>query len=513
MEEFDVLTLIETLARSRNVERKVVVEALEAAMTSASKRSHLDIPEMEVHIIEEDDSFIIVSRRTVVEEVENPGLEIKIEEARDLYDEVELGDELDLEISPSIFGRNAAQIAKQVVIQRLQEAERDIILEEFKGRVGEILSGTVKREHRGNIIVDLGRTEGILPYRERIPGEEYRLGDRVRAYLLKVEETSKGPQLVLSRAHPNFLSRLFEIEVPEIYEEIVIIHNVARDPGIRSKIMVSSRDKNVDPVGTCVGMRGYRVQAVVRELSGEKVDIVRFSENIDELARNSLAPAQITTIEIDNDNNELTVIVPENQLSLAIGKHGQNVRLAAKLLGWKLEVMSETERDERRIKEEEEEDGAIAFFSSVGGIGEDLAITLYEEGFLGAEDILAVEVEELLEIEGVGPKLAASLVEQSNEYMDRLAEEQAKAAEKAAEEAAAAEAEKADNEETAENEGVSEDEEVITGEVAPDTETDASEEPEAATAGGDKSEETVEDTVEDTDASEGEDTPTQDEEE
>lgn len=436
MEEFNVQTLIETLARSRNIERKVVIEALEAAMTSASKRSHLNIPEMDVHIIEEDDHFIIVSRRTVVEEVENPGLEITIEEARDLYDEVEIGDELDLEISPSIFGRNAAQIAKQVVIQRLQEAERDIILDEFKGRVGEILSGTVKREHRGNIIVDLGRTEGILPYRERIPGEEYRLGDRVRAYLLKVEETSKGPQLVLSRANPNFLSRLFEIEVPEIYEEIVTIHNVARDPGIRSKIMVSSRDKNIDPVGTCVGMRGYRVQAVVRELSGEKVDIVRYSENIDELARNALAPAQITTIEIDNDNNELTIIVPENQLSLAIGKHGQNVRLAAKLIGWKLEVMSETEREERRIREEEEEDRAIAFFTSVGGIGEDLAITLYEEGFLGAEDILAVDEEELLEIEGIGPKLAATLIEESTAHMEKLAEEQAKAAEEEAARAA-----------------------------------------------------------------------------
>jgi N utilization substance protein A len=421
MDELNVMSIIENVARAKGVDQNVVVEALEAALTSASKRSHLNIPEMEIHILVEDDEAVIVSRRKVVDEVVWPGLEISLKEAREIYPGAELGDELDLEISPAIFGRNAAQIAKQVVIQRIREAEREIILEEYQDRIGEIVTGAVKRETKGRLIVDLGRTEAIMPYNHRIPGEDYRIGDRIRALLLEVKETPKGPQIILSRATEEFLLKLFEMEVPEIYEGIVSIVAIAREPGSRSKISVSSNDSKVDPVGTCVGMRGYRVQAVVRELSGEKVDIVRYSDSIEEFTRNALSPAQITAIEVDYENKEIIVVVPENQLSLAIGKNGQNVRLAAKLVGWRLDIYSETEREELRRKEAEEADAAIKFLTSLPGIGENLAEAMFVEGFLTAEDILSVEPAELTEVPGIGIAKAKKLQEAAAEYLTEMA--------------------------------------------------------------------------------------------
>jgi N utilization substance protein A len=436
MDELNVMSIIENVARAKGVDQNVVVEALEAALTSASKRSHLNIPEMEIHILVEDDEAVIVSRRKVVDEVVWPGLEISLKEAREIYPGAELGDELDLEISPAIFGRNAAQIAKQVVIQRIREAEREIILEEYQDRIGEIVTGAVKRETKGRLIVDLGRTEAIMPYNHRIPGEDYRIGDRIRALLLEVKETPKGPQIILSRATEEFLLKLFEMEVPEIYEGIVSIVAVAREPGSRSKISVSSNDSKVDPVGTCVGMRGYRVQAVVRELSGEKVDIVRYSDSIEEFTRNALSPAQITAIEVDYENKEIIVVVPEHQLSLAIGKNGQNVRLAAKLVGWKLDIYSENEREELRRREAEEADAAIKFLMSLPGIGENLAEAMFVEGFLTAEDILSVEPAELTEVPGIGLAKAKKLQEASAKY---LAEMAARAEEEAAKEETAEE--------------------------------------------------------------------------
>jgi N utilization substance protein A len=441
MDEFNVMSIIENVARAKGVEQSVVVEALEAALTSASKRSHLNIPEMEIHILVEDDEAVIVSRRKVVDEVVWPGLEISLEEAREVYSNAELDDELDLEISPSIFGRNAAQIAKQVVIQRIREAEREIILEEYQDRVGEVVTGAVKRETKGRLIVDLGRTEAIMPYNHRIPGEDYRIGDRIRALLLEVKDTPKGPQIVLSRSTDEFLIKLFEMEVPEIYEGIVSIVAVARESGSRSKIAVRSTDTKVDPVGTCVGMRGYRVQAVVRELSGEKVDIVRYSESIEELTRNALSPAQITAIEVDYDNQEIIVVVPENQLSLAIGKNGQNVRLAARLVGWRLDIYNENERDELRRKEAEEADAALEFLMSLPGVGESLAEAMFVEGFLTAEDILSVEPNEITEVPGIGLAKAKKIQEASEEYRVEAA---ARAAEEAAAEAAQAAAEAAE---------------------------------------------------------------------
>jgi len=268
-------------------------------------------------------------------------------------------------------------------------------------------------------VVDLGRTEAVMPYRERIPGEDYRVGERVRAFLLEVRETTKGAQIILSRAHSEFLNKLFELEVPEIYEGIVRIHAVAREPGSRSKIAVSSRDKNVDPVGTCVGMRGYRVQAVVRELSGEKVDIVRYAPQIEEFTRNALAPAQISTIEVDDEEHHILVVVPENQLSLAIGRGGQNVRLAAQLIGWRLDIISEREREDLRTRSEAEAAASFDFLTSIRGIGEKMALLLFEYGFGTADAILSATDEDLAAVPGFGPKKTAALKEK---VVARLAE-------------------------------------------------------------------------------------------
>jgi N utilization substance protein A len=422
-DEIQLKEMVEQLARAKDIEREVVIEALEAALNSASRRSHLNIPEMDIHLLEEDDDVIIVSRRTVVDEVTKPGMEINLAEARAMDPEAELDDELDVEISPSIFGRNAAQIAKQVVIQRLREAERTVILDEYQKRIGEVVSGVVKRESKGTVVIDLGRTEAVMPYRERLPGEEYRVGDRVRAYLIEVRETTKGAQIVVSRAHPDFLGKLFELEVPEVYEGLVKIHAVAREPGSRSKIAVSSRDKNVDPVGTCVGMRGYRVQAVVRELSGEKVDIVRFATTVEEFTRNALAPAQITALEVDEDAHHVVVVVPESQLSLAIGRGGQNVRLAAKLIGWHVEIISEREREELTAREEAEAAASYDFLTTIPGVGEKTALALYEQGFGSADEILAATPKELATAPGIGPKTAVELQQKVTARLAELAEQ------------------------------------------------------------------------------------------
>lgn len=422
-DEIQLKEMVDQLARAKDIEREIVIEALEAALNSASRRSHLNIPEMDIHLLEEDDDIIIVSRRTVVDEVTKPGMEINLAEARAMDPEAELDDELDVEISPSIFGRNAAQIAKQVVIQRLREAERTVILAEYQKRVGEVVSGVVKRESKGTVVIDLGRTEAVMPYRERLPGEEYRVGDRVRAYLIEVRETTKGAQIVVSRANPDFLGKLFELEVPEVYEGLVKIHAVAREPGSRSKIAVSSRDKNVDPVGTCVGMRGYRVQAVVRELSGEKVDIVRFAATVEEFTRNALAPAQITGLEVDEDAHHVVVVVPESQLSLAIGRGGQNVRLAAKLIGWHVDIISEREREELTAREEAEAAASYDFLTTLPGVGEKTALALYEQGFGSADEILAATPKELATAPGIGPKTAVELQQKVTARLAELAEQ------------------------------------------------------------------------------------------
>ncbi len=378
--------------------------------------------------------------KTVVDEVTDPANHITVDEARATLDpEADVGDELLSKLSQEKFGRIAAQAAKQNIIQHVREAERAIIFNEFKDRKGELFSGIVQRFERKNIIVNLGRTDAILPEKEQIPRERYRQGDRIRAYILDVELTSKGPQIVLSRTHPGLLIKLFEQEVPEIYEGIVEVKGAAREPGGRAKIAVYSHDRDVDPVGACVGMRGTRVQSVVQELRGEKIDIVPWTADQAEYVCRALSPAKVSKIIMDEDERAMEVIVPDDQLSLAIGKKGQNVRLASRLTGWRLDVRGESEA-------EDEARNARASLMSVPGIGDVTAELLYQDGFKSAEELAATDVDRVAQVDGVSPEKAATIIKSAQEHVEqKRIEAEARAAEEAAaaEVAAAAAAEEA----------------------------------------------------------------------
>lgn len=350
----ELTRMIDQVCREKGLDREILINALEEAVKTAARKKYGPEYDVEVSYNEELGEIEVFEFKEVVEEVTSERLQISLEEGRDLDPEVELGDSLGVKMDPDTFGRIAAQAAKQVVMQRLKEAERNIVYDDYKDRRGEIINGIVQRFDRGSIIVNLGRTEGELPLKEQIPREMYRQGDRIRAYILDIKQFSRGPQIILSRTHPNFVSALFENEVPEIAEGIVQIVQVAREPGSRSKIAVLSRDADVDPVGACVGMKGRRVQAVVQELRGEKIDIVPWHPDAAKFICNALAPAEITRVIVDEENHAMEVVVPDDQLSLAIGKRGQNVRLASKLTGWRLDVIGETAYNEVLKKSYEE---------------------------------------------------------------------------------------------------------------------------------------------------------------
>ena len=340
--EVGLKRIIDQVSREKGLEREVLIQALEEAIESAVKKRFGPKMDVEVRYDDVTGQLEVFQFRNVVEEVKDPQTEISLEEARKLDPESQLGDSIGTKMDMETLGRIAAQSARQVIIQKMKTAERDVIYDEFKDREGEIVNGIVQRFERGNVIVNLGRTEAILPSSEQIPTESYRRGDRIRAMIIEVRKTQRDTQIILSRTHPDFLIKLFEIEVPEIAEGIVQIMGVAREPGSRSKIAVSSSDIDVDPVGACVGMRGSRVQAIVQELRGEKIDIVPWSPDPAKYVYNALSPAECTQVTVDEANEALEVIVPDDQLSLAIGRQGQNVRLAAKLMGWKIDVKSET---------------------------------------------------------------------------------------------------------------------------------------------------------------------------
>jgi len=404
--------VIEQVSKEKGIDRAIVIKAVENAVLSAARR--VIGPEIRLEAkynpdIGEVELFKIL---TVVETVTDPATEISLEQARATLDpEAAIGDEL-LEKMDQKYGRIGAQTAKQSLIQRLRDAERDIIYNEFKDRKGELThSGIVQRFEKKNIIVHLGRTDAILPEKEQIPRERYRQGDRIRALILDVDLNAKGPQIILSRSHPNFLIKLFEQEVPEIYEGIVEIKAAAREPGSRAKIAVVSHDKDVDPVGACVGMKGTRVQAVVQELRGEKIDIVHWTPDPAEFVCRALAPAKVSKIIMDEDERSMEVIVPDDQLSLAIGKKGQNVRLASKLTGWKLDVRSESEA-------EEEARQARASLTAVPGIGDVTAELLYQNGFKSAEEVAEADEAALAEIDGIGPEKAAAIVRAAREFVE-----------------------------------------------------------------------------------------------
>ncbi|MCI6751503.1 MAG: transcription termination factor NusA [Selenomonas bovis] len=337
------LEALKELAREKGVEEEVLFDAIEAALISAYKRNFGSAQNVRVVLDRTTGAYHVYAIKTVVETVEDDVQEISLAQARTIRPDYEVDDVLEIEVTPANFGRIAAQTAKQVVVQRVREAERGIIYEEFMSREGDIITGLVSRAENRNVFIDLGKTEAVLTPTEQIAGETYEHGDRIKAYIVEVKKTSKGPQIVVSRTHPGLLKRLFELEVPEIQEGIVEIKSVAREPGMRSKIAVYSKDDDVDPVGSCVGHKGMRVQAVVDELGSEKIDIVKWNEDSAKFIANALSPAKVVSVAVNEDEKVSRVVVPDYQLSLAIGKEGQNARLAAKLTGWKIDIKSESQ--------------------------------------------------------------------------------------------------------------------------------------------------------------------------
>jgi len=355
---FNLKHTIDQIVKEKAIDKQVIVEALEQAVLTAANKKYRNTRELEAHYNEEIGEVELFEFVTVVEEVLDSYKEIDLEEAREADPDVEVGDSLGMKMDASGFSRIAAQTAKQVIIQKVREAERETIFADFKDRIGELLNGVVRRFEKGDLVIDLGRAEAVLPHKEQAPREVYRQGDRVKALITDIRMTTKGPQILLSRVHPNVIVKLFEAEVPEIAEGIVEVMGVVREPGSRTKIAVYSHDHDVDPVGACVGMRGSRVQNVVSELRGEKIDIIPWSEDIARFACNALAPAVVSKVYVDEESREMEIVVADDQLSLAIGKRGQNVRLAAKLIGWKIDIKSESRAAEAELLQFASFDGA-----------------------------------------------------------------------------------------------------------------------------------------------------------
>lgn len=339
----EFMQAFEQLGKEKGIAPEILFDAIEAALISAYKRNFSSAQNVRVALDRDTGEIHVYARKAVTEEVADPRLEISLAEAQDIDPRYVLEDVVELEVTPKNFGRIAAQTAKQVVVQRIREAERGIIYEEYSSRESDIVTGIVQRIEAKNVFVDLGKAEAILQPSEQIPGELYRHGDRIKTYIIEVKKTTKGPQILVSRTHPGLLKRLFELEVPEIHDGIVEIKSVAREPGLRSKIAVHSRDENVDPVGACVGHKGMRVQTIVNELKGEKIDIVKWNADPAKYIANALSPAKVVAVDVNETEKVSRVVVPDYQLSLAIGKEGQNARLAAKLTGWKIDIKSESQ--------------------------------------------------------------------------------------------------------------------------------------------------------------------------
>lgn len=348
MSSDSIQTLLTELEKERGIPKEVLLEAIESALKTAYKKNFGAVQNVFVEMDRITGEFKVYAQKEVVEDLEDDRTQITLDNARAINSEIEIGGEVDIEVTPANFGRIAAQTAKQVVIQRLREAERSLIFEEYSNREGEIVAGTVQRSEQKLIVVNLGPTEAIMLPQDQIPGENYTQGQRIKTYIYEVKRSAKGPQIFVSRSHSSFLKRLFELEVPEIFEGLVEIKSIAREAGYRSKISVYSRDDKIDPVGACVGPRGMRVQNIVRELNGEKIDIIKWSLDMGSYIANALSPSKVLSVEVNESEKSSRVVVPDNQLSLAIGKEGQNARLAAKLTGWKIDIKSESQT----IKEE-----------------------------------------------------------------------------------------------------------------------------------------------------------------
>ena len=405
--------LIEQMGKDRGIDKNVIIEALETAMLTAARKklgAHVDI---EARYNEDAGEIEVFQFKAVMEKVLDPDVQVSLEEARRNLDaDAQRGDSLGIKIETSTFSRIAVQTAKQIIIQKVKDAERDNIYEEYKDRKFELVNGFVQRFEGGSIIVNLGRTEGVIPTSEQIYRETYKRGERIRAYVCDVKKISKGPQIILSRTHPGFLKALFEVEVPEISEGLIEIVNVSREPGKRAKISVRTKDKDIDPVGACVGMRGSRVQSVVQELRGEKIDIVPYAADAATYVCSALSPAKVNRVFMDEENRSMEVIVPDDQLSLAIGKNGQNVRLAVKLTGWRIDVKSES------MAAVQEEEGYKSLMK-IPGVGEATAERLFGEGFKSIAMIAAADPDMLSSLQGVGEKSASQWIVAAGQIIEQ----------------------------------------------------------------------------------------------
>ncbi|MCP4690848.1 MAG: transcription termination/antitermination protein NusA [Desulfobacterales bacterium] len=400
----DIKRVVDQVSRDRGIAREILISALEEALRSAARKKFGNRIDIEIEYNEELGEIEVFQFKEVAGEVTEPALQISMEEGKELDPDCEIGDSLGTKMDTTTFGRIAAQSAKQVIIQKMKDAERDAIFASYIDRRGELINGIVQRIDRGDIIVNIGQTEAVLPTREQVHRESYRRGDRLRALILDVLHDSRGPQIVLSRTHPDFLINLFRTEVPEISEGLVEIKGASREPGIRAKFAVASNDGDIDPVGACVGMKGSRVQNVVQELRGEKIDIIPWHIDSAKYVCNALSPAEISRVIIDEGSRAMEVIVPDEFLSIAIGKRGQNVRLASKLTGWRLDVKSESKYSEAM------KDGYDSLLN-LPGVGIGTADALYERGFFSAEEISAASLDDLLQVRDMTEEKALALLE------------------------------------------------------------------------------------------------------
>ncbi len=410
----ELLQIADAVAREKQIERSIVIEAMEDAIAKAARSRYGAETDVHAHIDPKTGELRLSRHLHVVEIIDNDAREITVVEARHRNPAAQVGDAIAETLPPFDFGRIAAQSAKQVIVQKVRDAERDRQYDEYKDRIGDIVNGTVKRVEYGNVIVDLGKSEAVVRRDELIPREMFRPGDRIRCYVYDVRREQRGPQVFLSRTHPQFMAKLFGQEVPEIYDGIITVKAVARDPGSRAKIAVISRDSSIDPVGACVGMRGSRVQAVVGELQGEKIDIIPWSEDVATFIVNALQPAEVSKVVLDEDSERIEVVVPDEQLSLAIGRRGQNVRLASQLTGWDIDILTEAEESERRQKEFQ---ARTQIFMESLNVDEVVGQLLASEGFRSVEELAFVDMGDLTSIDGFDDDTAQEIKRRAEEHL------------------------------------------------------------------------------------------------
>ncbi len=410
---------IEQISREKGIDSEIIQHALEDAMVAAAKKYFRTDEDLQARYDPETDTIDVFAVKRIMEAVSEEATEMSLEEALGIDETFEVGDYIEIPKPTVELGRIAAQTAKQVIFQKVREAEREMVFEEYSGQIGQLVNGIIRRFEGHDVVLDIGRTEAVLPYSDQSRNEEYKVRDRIRAVVVKVHRLSRGPQIVVSRTDPSLLVRLFEMEIPEVYDSTVVIKNVVREGGERAKVAVASREENVDPVGSCVGMKGSRINAVIRELRNERIDIIQYADDIIEYTMNALKPAKISKVLIaDPVTKLLEVIVPEDQLSLAIGKKGQNVRLASKLLGWQIDIKSEEEKKQEILIQMEQLSvpAEAENLSRLGGVGEKMEIRLEEAGIRSIQALASKSIEDLTEIPSIGRKTAENLIEAASTF-------------------------------------------------------------------------------------------------